>query len=87
MENHILDIQLELPPSEEVFTSGTEITLDLENLIPSETLDEITLHDIDLNTEVVEVDEVEEGEDYEHDYAEDLLDNLDLDLDMEDLLE
>lgn len=87
MEIYITDIQLETPPIDEVLTSEAQITLDLDNLMQSDILCEISLHDIELDTELEDVQELESDENTDQDYEHDFLDqiNLDLDTDIEDL--
>lgn len=87
METYIIDIQLESKPIDEVLTSNSELTLDLENLINSDPLSEITIDDIELSVFTDDADALEDEEFTSNDNDSDFLDDINFDLDTGDIFE
>ncbi len=85
METYFIDIQLESQPIDEVLSSNSELILDLENLINSEPVYEITIDDIEILAFTKESDTLEDEEFTTNDNDSDFLDDINFDLDIDDI--
>lgn len=87
MEAYIIDIQLESQPIDEVLTTNTELTLDLNTIINSDPLCEITLSDIELTSFIEDID-VNDDDDFSTNESDsDFLDDINFNFDIDDIFE